>query len=583
MSQVMEDNLRRTQHLVKIGDAERAMEEAEILIEEDPEDASGYLCLSYVYFYGFDDKDNANKYLEEALKLDHLNEQVLSVGLDIFGRQNDLERIEELAEIGIKNYPEDGQYYFYMGEVFRCRESVKDSLVYFEKAMELDPENEIYVGRYAYVLYASFPKRKEEALKAEKRALELNPENTFNLVLFANIAKHKGNFKKARMLAEVAMRLDPNDKGVYELYKSTIGTKNKFCAFTAGFSHVVGQAFVKFCSLFRFVRSKNPKIFYCLCLLSLLGWLILPVYATGWYAGSVYIAILVMYFISSRIKKKIYKEVGLGTSFDAKENLRKNQFTRKQEISKMARTLDKVEPAVVSTPKLSQEEVESQLASFWSTGAVFEKQPIEEVAAATQLQLSSKEHKEIQSYSNIESPRYNRWQIYLIVTLSLTLVFRAVQVFNLYHKEDKNPMPNISLEEKKSITESAHNVKIDQTKLNVPMVTLIFHSLKISDFSENSLRQIVADQYVPIVMEKAGQPSVEKLKNSHLDRNYEEGTNTYLSVKSDDSTFILEFVGKEINHIYGETWDNSEQEMQRYHELLNKLETQGVEAKGKKD
>ncbi|WP_242220108.1 lipopolysaccharide assembly protein LapB [Bacillus cereus group sp. BfR-BA-01380] len=580
----MEDNFRRIQHLVKVGDAERAMEEAEMLIEEDPEDASGYLCLSYVYFYGFGDNDNANKYLEEALKLDHLNDFVLWLGLEIFSEQQNLERLEELAEIGIKNYPEDGKYYFYMGEVVRCREDIKDSLVYFEKAMELDPENEVYVGRYAYVLSTSFPKRKEEALKAEKRALELNPENTFNLVMFANIAKHKGNFKKARMLAEVAMRLDPNDIGVYKIYKSMIGTKNKFCAFTTGFSHVVGQAFVRFCSLFKFLHPKYPKIAYSLCLLSLLGWLILPVYATGWYAGSVYIGILVMYFISSRIKKKIYKEVGLGTSFDAKENLRENQFTRKQEISKMARTLEKVEPAVVSTPKLSQEEMESQMASFWSTGAVFEKQPIEEVAAATQPQLSSKEHKEIQSYSNIESPRYNRWQIYLIVTLSLTLVFRAGKVYNLYHKEDKNPMPNISLEEKKAITKSADNIPLKKLPdISMPMAELTLHSLKTSDFSENSLRQDVSDQYVPIVMGKAGQPSVEKLKNSHPAKFYKEEENKYLLVKSDDSTFILEIIGNKINHIYGEIWDNSEQEMQRYNELLNKLETKGVEAKGKKD
>ncbi|PEA55029.1 hypothetical protein CON64_10135 [Bacillus pseudomycoides] len=325
----MENNLRRIQYLLKVGDTERAMKEAEMLIKEEPEDASGYLCLSYVYFFGFSDNDNASKYLEEALKLEHLNEQ---------------------------------------------------------------------------------------------------------------------------------------------------------------------------------------------------------------------------------------------------------------EISKMARTVGKVEPAVVSTPKFTPEEIESQLASFWSKGAVFEKQPTEEVAAAAQPQLSSEGHKEIQSYSKGESSWYKKWQTYLIITLSITCVYRAGKLYNLYHKSDGNTMPNISQEEKKAINESADNgLKKEQTNLSVYMAALTLHSLKTSDFSENSLRQIVADQYVPIVMEKAGQPSVEKLKNSHPAKIYKEGTNTYLSVKSDDSTFILEMEGKKINHIYGENWDNSEQEMQRYHELLNKLETQGVEAKVKKD
>lgn len=243
--------------------------------------------------------------------------------------------------------------------------------------------------------------------------------------------------------------------------------------------------------------------------------------------------------------------------------------------------LNEQEPAVVSTTKLSPEEIEPPLLS---TEAVFEEQPTEEVAAAVQPQLSSEGQKEIQSDSKGESSWYKKWQTYLIITLSITCIYRAGKVYNLYHKEDKNPVPNISLEEKKVINESADKgLKKELTNLNVYMAPITLHLLKTSDFSENSLRQIVADQYVPIVMEKAGQPSVEKLKNSHPARNYEEGTNTYLSVKSDDSTFILEMEGKKIKHIYGETWDNSEQEMQRYHELLNKLETQGVEAKVKKD
>ena len=40
----------------------------------------------------------------------------------------------------------------------------------------------MYVGRYAFILLSYYPKRIEEGIKAEKRALELNPENVTNLV-----------------------------------------------------------------------------------------------------------------------------------------------------------------------------------------------------------------------------------------------------------------------------------------------------------------------------------------------------------------------------------------------------------------
>ncbi|WP_139207728.1 hypothetical protein [Bacillus sp. 103mf] len=592
----MEDNLRRIQYLLKAGDADRAMKEAEMLIKEDPEDASGYLCLSYVYFYGFGDNDNASKYLEEALKLDYLNEQVLSVGLEIFYGQNNYKRVRELAEIGMKNYPENGKCYFYMGEAVRCFEPVKNSLVYFEKAMELDPENEIYVGNYAYILFTSFPKRQEEALQAEQRALDLDPENTTNLVLFAVAATYKGNFKKARMLAEVAVRLDPNNKDAYTIYKKTVGTKNKFCDFTARVAHVLGLPISKFCSLFTFVYFKNKNIYYFLYFLSSFGWGILPIYLIGWYAGSVYIVFLVMYFISSNIQQKIYKEVGLGTSFDAKDNLRRNQITKEQETSKMAHTVEKVEPTTIATKELSPEEIESQLTS---KEAMSEKQPTEEVAM--QPQLSSEEHKEIQSYSNIEYPRYNKWYICLLIILSLTLVLRVGNVYNPYHKEDKNMEPNIGEEQKKSYTSYHKKNKNAEPNINeeqrksfiiskdkipkeeeldlIGKISSALCSLETSDFSENSLRQFVTDNYVPVMMEKVGQPSIQKLRSEHLARVYKEGTKAYLLMKSDDSTFIIEMLEGKINRIYGENWDNSEQEIKTYNELLHNFIVQSMQQK----
>ncbi|MGR5877026.1 hypothetical protein ACT7C3_15090 [Bacillus pacificus] len=72
------------------------------MIKEDPEDATGYLCLSHVYYFGFRQIDEASKYLEEALKIDHLDENVLLTALDIFYAQENFERLKEIAEIGIK-------------------------------------------------------------------------------------------------------------------------------------------------------------------------------------------------------------------------------------------------------------------------------------------------------------------------------------------------------------------------------------------------------------------------------------------------------------------------------------------------
>ncbi|WP_459502413.1 tetratricopeptide repeat protein [Bacillus sp. C1] len=576
----MEDNFRRIYYLLKLGDVERAKEEAEFMVREDPEDIYGYLSLSYVYFYGLHAIDIASEYIDEALQLDHLNEFVLLAGLDIFTAQSNWIRLREIAEIGIRNYPEEAPYYFYMGEAIRHLEGMKDVLVYLEKAMELDPENEMYVGRYAYIILKYSPKRKEEGLMAEKRALELNPENIANLFYFASIAKEKGNFKKARMLAETAMKLAPNDEDVRGIYKDTIVTKNKFCAFTMGFSQILVQAFSKFCSLFGFVYNLNQYVHTFLIALSFIGWLILPIYVIGWYAGIIYFVVLVMCLVSSIIKGKIYKEVGLSMPSDWRRNLRLNQSIRDREICNMTREVVKGETVNVSTQKLSPEEIESQLASFWGKEAVFEKQQAEEIEPTVDRpHLSSEEHKQIQSYSDIKSPRYNKWGIFLVIIFSVILIYRAEKLYNLYQRETGSTTPDISQETKQAIVKYQDRALEEQKeKFNKYAVESIVYSLKKSDFSENSLRQFVEAGYVPVVMGKVGQPSVEKLKNVHPAKFYKEGTITYVLLQDEESSFILAIRATKLSHIYGESWDNREREMQRYYEIIAKIDSQGIAA-----
>ncbi|WP_255260268.1 tetratricopeptide repeat protein [Bacillus cereus] len=542
----MEDNLRKIQRLLKGGDVDQAKKEAEMLINGEPEAASANLCLSYVYFYGLNDNENASKYIAKALQLEYLNEEVLSVGLDIFCAQNNYKKVRELAEVGLKNYPENGKFNFFMGEAVRCFEPVKNSLVYLEKAIALEPENEIYLGKYAYILYTSYPKKQEGA---ERQALKLNSENTINLVLFATAATYQGNFKKARMFAEVAMRLDPYNKDAYSIYKKTIGTKNKFCNFTAKFAHVIGLPVSKFCSLFTFIYFKNKNLYYFLYFLSSFVWGILPIYLIGWYASPIYILFFGMHFISSKIQEKIHREVGLIKAVDKKNTLRSNQNTREQEILKR------------------------------------------------EYKLLPEERIEIQSYSNIEYPRYNIWYICLLIVLSLLLVLRVGNFYSPYHKVYKNNVPNNHEEQPQSykpyqdenVVPNNHEEKrssliISKDKLQkqeeldlIYMTSSTLGLLETSDFSEKSLRQFITDSYVPTVMEKAGQQSIQNLRSEYLVRIYKEGTNVYVLMKTDGSISIIEISQGEINHIYGENWDKSEQEINTYHELIDKFKREGVQ------
>ncbi|MFE5130664.1 hypothetical protein ACFRAZ_21265, partial [Bacillus mobilis] len=94
------------------------------------------------------------------------------------------------------------------------------------------------------------------------------------------------------------------------------------------------------------------------------------------------------------IQEKIHREVGLIKAVDKKNTLRSNQNTREQEFLKR------------------------------------------------EYKLLPEERIEIQSYSNIEYPRYNIWYICLLIILSLLLVLRVGNFYSPYHKVYKNNVPN---------------------------------------------------------------------------------------------------------------------------------------------
>ena len=71
-----------------------------------------------------------------------------------------------------------------------------------------------------------------------------------------------------------------------------------------------------------------------------------------------------MYIISSIIKGRIHKEVGLGTPFDAEYNVKRNKIIRNREISNMESTVKKGEATTIPAAKLSKEELEAQLEGF---------------------------------------------------------------------------------------------------------------------------------------------------------------------------------------------------------------------------
>ncbi|CAM4280091.1 hypothetical protein BAMA_08055 [Bacillus manliponensis] len=574
MEQTVRDNLITVNHWLKLGNVERAKEEAEWMIEEDSEDASGYLCLAYVYFYGLQEEGESIFYLEEALRLNHIDETVLLVALEISDSQQAIDKIRELAEIGMKNYTENAVFYYYMAHAYLLLETPKQSLPYYEKAIELDPENELYIGRYALILYYYFPKRKQDALRAEERALELNPENVMNLVAFADYAKEQRQFKKARMLAETAMKLEPNHPGVQKIYKETIVTKNKFCHFTMNLSILI-VPLAKFINLFRFIEGKSPSFFNILVYISSVIYFIIPIVFLEEYALVLYGALFGMSFISGKIQDRMLRNLGLSDKRSGEYNTQKNKRKRDKEISKMMRNSHSKKNITTENTNVSEEELQLQLEQLWGPGASVEKSK----EALPQQKLSEKERKDVKGYSRLKSSPYKGWIIFIVTVLLIRIIYSGIKYYQIHENANQDQEIKVSEEIKDVTVEyNSEELKVGMEKTEMYIISMTFSVFKQSDGSEESLRESVEENYIATVLEKTGQPSFESLKAARIMKLYKENGNLYVLLRSSDrSRFVLEMSPSKIKRIYGETWDNSEVEMQIHNELVKKLERQGTE------
>jgi tetratricopeptide (TPR) repeat protein len=77
---------------------------------------------------------------------------------DVFGKE---EKAIEYLEKAIKYKPKDPRAYYILGNIYRAKKKVKESIKYFSKFLELDPTNKYAEGINSYILdHSETPKSK---------------------------------------------------------------------------------------------------------------------------------------------------------------------------------------------------------------------------------------------------------------------------------------------------------------------------------------------------------------------------------------------------------------------------------------
>lgn len=230
-----------------------ALEYAEILAETNPDDAKTWAIYGDIYNVSDKQKEALKKYKKSL----ELQKDIFSVWQQIFFIESDLKMYDSLqihteqakeyfpnqaivyffnglafqqnkdyssaikpykkgAKMAVGNPNLKAQFYSNLGESYNSLKDYKESDKYFDKALEIEPNNQFTLNNYAYYLSLRAEKL-EKAKEMSLKSLELSPNNPTYLDTYAWILFKNNEFKEALEFQSKAIKLtDSPSAALYE-------------------------------------------------------------------------------------------------------------------------------------------------------------------------------------------------------------------------------------------------------------------------------------------------------------------------------------------------------------------------------
>jgi tetratricopeptide (TPR) repeat protein len=227
-----------------------AFDLAENMIEAHPEEAKSYAVLADLSYQNGNKSvalENYKKSLEkdknqflvwsQVLLLQSEEEKWDSVyatasnALEYFPSQPTLFYFSGIASIQLKKYQEAidvlesgkdfvldnnnllGQFYTYLADAYHNLEKHENSDAYFEKALKLNPNDDLVLNNYSYYLSIRGEKL-ERAAEMSRQVVDRNPTSSTYLDTYAWVLYKKGDYSQAREWMEKALSNGGDQEGI---------------------------------------------------------------------------------------------------------------------------------------------------------------------------------------------------------------------------------------------------------------------------------------------------------------------------------------------------------------------------------
>jgi tetratricopeptide (TPR) repeat protein len=219
--------LARVEHLLIVGQVERARQMAIDQIAADPNDAFSYLSLSRVLLRA-GEQDAAIEAAAQAIRLDPELSSVWSIhAAALFAAGRFAECETSLLE-AIRIDPDDGSRFQMYARVLSLCGKPKDALHWAERALELDPDDESAHHLFASLLHEVHPLKWKVSEEAARRAVALNPEDADSYAILGAILVTRRAFDESEQYLRTALSLEPHNRLALEALALIVMGRNWF-------------------------------------------------------------------------------------------------------------------------------------------------------------------------------------------------------------------------------------------------------------------------------------------------------------------------------------------------------------------
>ena len=185
-----------------------AMQEFQKVTEKDPKDTDSWVTLGRLYA-GTNDSSDAEKAYNTALTLDPDNEEALTGLALVYGNNGDTGKAIENMNAATEKNP-NPRSLMILAEAYRNQRNFKDAADAEKKALEMQPENERLAVALAGDLADSG--QVDEAAAIYTELASHNPKEITYSLRLADLYGKKGDFTKAHEAIDKAKKLDPGDE-----------------------------------------------------------------------------------------------------------------------------------------------------------------------------------------------------------------------------------------------------------------------------------------------------------------------------------------------------------------------------------